>query len=78
MQIIQEHRLVFKLNNSIIRSFPLSVSKGISGFIKLVPVEILLIVISILIALVMVWYTRTWVVIDPDGNAFSDPDFVQH
>ena len=78
MQIIQEHRLVFKLNNSIIRSFPLSVSKGISGFIKLIPVEILLIVISLLIALVMVWYTRSWVVIDPDGDAFSDPDFVQH
>ena len=77
LQVIEEHRLVFQLNNNVIKSFPVSIGKGLAGVIKLIPVELLLILISIFIALFMMWYTRTWIQIDPDAEEFGDPDFVQ-
>ena len=74
--MIEEHRLIFRLNNSIIRSFPVSAGQTAKGLIKLLPPEILLILISTIIALILVFYTRRWVVLDPSAEEFADPDFV--
>lgn len=76
MQLIAEHRLVFKLNNNIIRSFPVSPQAAMVGFVKLLPPEVLLLSVSVLLALLLMLYTRTWVVLDPDAADFQDPDAV--
>lgn len=74
--MIDEHRLVFKLNNAIIANFPVTVGRTLKGIIKLLPPEVLLLLISTLIALILVFYTRRWVVLDPSAEEFADPDFV--
>jgi len=76
LQFVEEHRLVFQLNNAVIRTFPVSVWATLAGGVKLLPVEVLLIGISLIITSVLMWYTRDWVVIDPDTQEFADPDFV--
>ena len=76
LQFVEEHRLVFQLNNSVIRSFPISVGATLTGCFKLLPVEVVLIGFSLLVALLMVWYTRDWVVTAPGTEEFADPDFV--
>ena len=76
MQVIDEHRLVFRLNNNVIRNFPLTFGKGLKGAVKLVPVEILLLVVSLLTSLIVLWYTRDRVVRDPDVEDFADPNYV--
>jgi hypothetical protein len=77
LQVVDEHRLVFKLNNDVIKTFPVTFSKSLSGILKLIPVEILLVLISIAAALIMMYFTRHWIVLDPDVDEFADPDFVQ-
>lgn len=77
LQVIEEHRLVFKLNNDVIRTFPVSVGKGISGVVKLIPVELQLLIISVLISLIVLWYTRHWISTEPEVEEFADTDFVQ-
>lgn len=76
VQLIDEHRLVFKLNNEVIRSFPVTTGMTLSGIIKLLPPEALLLIVSLLIALIMVAFTRTWVRATPDAQDFADPDAV--
>ena len=71
LQVIREHRLVFTLNNNVIRTFPVSVAKGISGVVKLIPVELLLIIVSAAISLLIMWYTKGWVNIDPEADDFA-------
>jgi hypothetical protein len=73
---VEEHRLVFQLNNSVIRTFPITVAATVFGCIKLLPMEVLLISISLIIASLLMWYTRDWVVLDPRAENFADPDFV--
>ena len=46
------------------------------GIIKLLPPEVLLLLISTLVALLLVFYTRKWIVLDPSAEEFADPDFV--
>ena len=76
LQFVEEHRLVFQLNNSIIRTFPISIGATVTGCFKLLPIEVVLIGFSTLIALIMVWYTRAWIVTAPGTEEFADPDFV--
>lgn len=76
MQVVSEHRLVFKLNNSVIGSFPVTVQSTLKGFVKLLPPEVMLLLVSTIMALLLVWYTRGWLVIDPTTEDFADPDFV--
>ena len=76
LQLIAEHRLVFKLNNDIIRSFPVSPRGAVVGFVKLLPPEVMLLTVSILLALALMLYTRSWIVLDPDAVDFQDPDAV--
>ena len=74
--MIAEHRLVFKLNNAVIKAFPVTLGSTFKGFIKLLPPEVLLLLVSTIVALILVFYTRRWIVIDPAADEFADPDFV--
>ena len=76
MQLIAEHKLVFQLNNAVIRSFPVSAQQAVGGVLKLLPPEVLLLILSAVIALVLVFFTRSWVMMEPDSDQFADPDFV--
>ena len=76
MQVIEEHRLVFNLNNAIIKSFPLTVSHTVRGVLRLLPPEVMLLIVSFAMAFCLMMYTRTWINIDPEAAEFADPDFV--